>query len=271
VSDPRQPAPASLCISQYWDTELVPGYMTGLFASFRERNPDFAHRVFSEAEAERFIAERFGSREAAAFRACAVPSMQSDYFRYCAVLAFGGVYADADFRCVGPLRPLVEGCDRGEIFLGPTLHPLNGRQTRRVWSQFFAFREPGAPFLELALEIATANVEARIAERAWPAGEKAVEGIWLTVGPGIFTLMRFIHDWGSFDSFLDGIAGSAAEPFGELYRETIGDYGRVVAAFDGVRVSPYESLMTWVADPEDPLPYKETDVHWHNVKTAIFR
>jgi glycosyl transferase-like sugar-binding protein len=245
--------------------------MTGLLASFRDRNPDFTHRVFNEAEAEEFIAERFGAREAAAFRGCAVPSMQSDYFRYCAVLALGGVYSDADFRCLRSLRPLVEGAEGGEIFLGPTLHPLNGRQTRRVWSQFFAFREPGHPFLELALEIATANMESRIAERVWPVGEKAIEGIWLTVGPGIFSLMRFIRDWGSFDAFVDGIAGSPAEPFGDLYCEVIGDYGRIVAAFEGVRVSPHESMITWVGDPEHPLPYKQTDIHWQNVKTTIFR
>jgi len=258
-------------VSQYWDTEEIPDYVRDLLATFRDKNPDLDHRVFSEVEAESFIADRIGSREAAAFRACAVPSMQSDYFRYCVVLALGGVYADADFSCAKPLRPLLEGLDRGEIFLSPADHRLKGRSVRRVWSQFFAFREPGHPFLRLALEIATANLEARIPERVWPVGEKVIESVWLTVGPGVPSLMRFIRDWGSFDAFLDAVAGTDAEPFGKLYCEVIGDYERIHEAFDGVRVSPAESMFHWVSRPDFPLPYKETDVHWQNVRARIFR
>lgn len=262
----------SLRIAQYWDGETVPGYLDGPLASFRDLNPDFEHRVFSEAEAERFIAEHFGRREADAFGACAVPSMQSDYLRYCAVGALGGVYADVDYRCTAPLAPLVENCDGGEIFLGPTVHDLNGRSTRRVWSGLFAFRHPGHPFVELALEIATANVEARIPERIWPVGHNVREAIWLTVGPGVFTLLRFMREWGSFDAFAETVAGSVIEPFCELYCETIGDYQRLLDAFDGVRVSPYEEIWDWVADvPASELPYKQTATHWHNHETAIFR
>jgi Glycosyltransferase sugar-binding region containing DXD motif len=271
MSDPGDGEPQGPAISQYWNTEVIPDYVADLLATFRDRNPGCRHHVFSEAEAEKFIAERFGPREAGAFRACAVPSMQSDYFRYCVVLALGGIYADADYVCVRSLQPLLDGCEDGELFLGPSLHPLNGRQTRRVWSALFAFKEPGHPFLQLALEIATVNMEERIAERLWPVGERVVEGIWLTVGPGIFTAMRLIHEWGSFDAFLEGVAGTPAEPFAELYCEVIGDYGRIVEAFDGVRASSHESMFTWVGKPDAPLPYKQTDVHWHNVKTAIFR
>jgi Glycosyltransferase sugar-binding region containing DXD motif len=271
MSDLLSPPPPSLRIGQYWDTENTPGYIEDLFGTFRVHNPDFNHLIFSEAGTERFIAEHFGPRELAAFRACAVPSMQSDYFRYCFGLALGGVYADADYRCVRPLRPLLDRLEEGEIFLGRAERPLNGRRMRLVWSGFFAFRQPGHPFLRLALDIATANLEARIPEQVWPVGEMVVESIWLTVGPGVPTLMRFIYEWGSLDAFVEGVKGSPAEPFAELYCEVIGDYQRIVEAFKGVRVSPYETMMTWIGKPEFPLPYKQTDVDWHNVKTAIFR
>ena len=270
MSGSETPAP-HLRIGQYWDSEEAPDYISEQFATFRDLNPEFHHRVFSEVETEQFIASHFGPRELAAFRACAVPSMQSDYFRYCFVLACGGVYADADYRCVRSLRPLLERSEGGEIFLGPTVHVQNGLETQRVWSGFFAFRQPGHPFLELALEIATANIEARIAERTWPVGENVVPSIWLTVGPGIFSLMRFIRDWGSFDAFTAAVAGSLAEPFAKLYCEVIGDYDRIHDAFDGVRVSSFEGMSQWVVHPDCPLPYKETDVHWHNVATRIFR
>ena len=249
----------------------MPDEIAELLASFRRHNPDFEHRLFSEEQTVHFIGEHFGSREVEAFRGCAVSSMQSDYFRYCVVLALGGIYVDADYRCIKPLRPLLDGCEEGEIFLSPTVHDLNGRQTQRVWSALFAFREPGHPFLELALEIATANMEARIAEQVWPVGEKVIESIWLTVGPGIFTLMRFIRDWGSLDAFVEGVAGSPIEPFADLYCETIGSYDRIVEAFRGVRVSPNESMFNWIASPDPPPQYKQGDAYWRNFSSAIFR
>jgi hypothetical protein len=263
---PRAPA-----ISQYWDSEEVPDYILDLSATFRDRNPGFDHRLFSEPEAERFIAARFGEREAAAFRACAVPSMQSDYFRYCSVLALGGFYVDADHRCSASLRPLLDRCQGGEIFLGPIARTINGRQHHLVWSSFFVFREPSHPFLALALEIATANVEARIPERLWPPGQNVRVAIWATVGPGVFSLMRFMRESGSFDSFVAGVEGSPAEPFGSLYCEVVGDYDRLVEASEGVRFSPYERMTDWVGDPLEPLPYKETEAHWLNARGAIFR
>jgi Glycosyltransferase sugar-binding region containing DXD motif len=263
--------PSSWPIIQYWDKEEVPDYVRDLLATFPAKNPDLHHRLFSQSDAEHFIADRFGAREAAAFRACAVPSMQSDYFRYCSVLALGGVYSDADFKCVRPLRPLLEGLDRGEMFLSDTEHRVKGRSARRVWSQFFAFKEAGHPFLRMALDIATANVEVRIPERVWPMGKKVIESVWLTVGPGVPSLMRVIRELGSFDAFIDLIAGTDAEPFGELYCEVIGDHQRLDEAFDGVRFSSAERMFHWVGRPDFPLPYKATDVHWHNVKTRIFR
>jgi hypothetical protein len=263
---------ARLPIVQYWHSEPPPGYVAGLIESFKSGNPGLRHMLFDRSSAEAFIAERFGDREVNAFRACAVPSMQSDYLRYCSVLALGGVYADVDYRCKAPLAALIEGCEGGEIFRGRGIHDLNGRDTQRIWTGLFAFKQPGHPFLELALEIATANVEARIPERIWKMGENVREAIWLTVGPGVFTLMTFVRDWGSFDAFIEGIEGSVIEPFGKLYCETIGEHERLVEAFEGVRVSPHEEIWRWVEDvPPAELPYKETGAHWHNVETAIFR
>jgi hypothetical protein len=265
-------AAPSLRIGQYWDREVAPDDVEELFATFRAQNPDFEHEVFSEAGAERFIAEHFSPREVAAFRACGVPAMQADYFRYCLVLVRGGIYADADYRCVASLRPLLEESVGGELFLGFNEHRLKGREANRVWNGFFAFRQPGHPFLRLALEIATANLEARIAEKAWPAGDNVRAAIWLTVGPGILTSMRLIHAWGSFDAYLEAIVGTEAEPFGELYCETIGDLDRLAAAFEGVRISPFDRMLRWIAPvPVDDLAYKATETHWHNVETAIFR
>lgn len=258
-------------ITQYWDTPEIPSYVEDLCETFRSRNPGLSHRLFSESEGERLIASHFGPREAAAFKACAVPAMQSDYFRYCAVLALGGVYADVDYVCVSSLQPLIDR-PGGEIFLSPTPRALKGRDATRLWNGFFAFKEPGHPLLRLTVDIATANMEERISERVWPAGENVIQSVWLTAGPGIFSLLRFMRDWGSFDAFVETVRGTAAEPFASLYCEVVGEYQRVVEAFDDVRISSFDDMTKWVGDPpEMPLPYQKTDIHWQNARGSIFR
>jgi hypothetical protein len=258
-------------IFQYWDSGVPPADLEDLFGSFRQHNPDFHHRVFSESEAQSFIESRFGQRERDAFRACAIPAMQADYFRYCAVLAMGGVYVDVDYRCLKPLRPLLDECEGGVAFMRPNPYTAKGLEAKRVLNGFFAFRQPGHPFLGLTLEIATANMEARIAERVWGVGENVRASIWLTVGPGIFTLIRFLYNWGSFDALRERVPGTPVEPFCDLLCEVIGDYDRVVEACEGMRFGSFEEMLTWIDHPTGPLAYKDTDRHWHNVTTAIFR
>jgi hypothetical protein len=272
MAGPRRHPPEAPSLFQYWNTETIPEDVAALIATFQERNPDFRHRVFSEAEAERFIESHFGARERDAFRACAVPAMQADYFRYCAVLAYGGIYADADYRCVRPLRPLLDDCEGGIVFLRPDMHRVNGREAMRVLNGFFAFGEPNHPFLRLTLDIATANMEARLAERIWAVGEEVPTGIWLTVGPGIFSLIRFLYNWGSFDVFMESAIGTPLEPFGRLFCEVTGDYNRVVEACEGVRFSSFESMFSWIDHPDQAPAYKEgKDPSWHHVKTGLFR
>lgn len=266
----RQPSLAGAPIVQYWDTEEVPGYVAELLASFAELNPDTSHRLFSERTAEELIGDRIGNRAVEAFRACGVPAMQADYFRYCAVYVLGGVYVDADFRCVTPLGPLLTGPPSGTLFGRPELPPrwrvpeLEWRERvgpyRVVMNSFFAFPAPGHPLLELAIEIATANVERRIGE-----------DVALVTGPAIFTALYLLRELASFDAFLAYAEGGAMERSARLVCETVGDHERVLRAFEGVDLAPEEESRVFVRSPESPLPYKDTDDHWVNVTTSIYR
>lgn len=60
------------------------------------RDEGFVFRMFGDASAAAYIAERYGPRELAAFKLCRHPAMRSDYLRMCFVLADGGLYVDAD-------------------------------------------------------------------------------------------------------------------------------------------------------------------------------
>lgn len=257
-------------IVQYWDSEPIPDYIEELLASFDELNPGLPHRVFAEREASELIAERYGARQAAAFAACRLPAMQADYFRYCAVHALGGVYVDVDFRCASPLRPLLEDAPGGTLFGRHELPPrwrtpaFEWRERvgpyRAVMNSFFAFPSPGHPLLELAIEIATANVEQRVAE-----------DVALVTGPAVFTSLYLLRELGSFDAFLAYAEGGVLAGSAQLLCETIGDHLRVVRAFDGVEIVPEEESRTLVEGAGAGLPYKQGEDHWVNTTGSIYR
>ena len=265
-------------IVQYWDAEEVPGYIQDLIATFRERNPDMPHRLFDERTAGELIAERIGQREAEAFRACAVPTMQSDYFRYCAAYALGGVYVDAGFQCVAPLQTLLPGAGEARLFrVEPFGYLLSG---------FFAFGGPGHPLPRLTLDVITANVERR-----------AAESVQMVTGPWSLSALSLIHRLGSEPEHRQAVAEGGVEqlrrPFLERARtmppspagrrevdrmieplfDTVGDFARIVEAFDGVHVVRFRETAAWIRKPDSPLPYKESERYWVNWQRqqTIFR
>lgn len=256
-------------ILQYWHSEEIPHEVAELIAGFRSLNPDLELRVFDERAAAELIARRFGERELEAFRACAVPAMQADYFRYCAVHALGGIYADADLRCVAPLRSLLAGPASGALFGRPELPPawrtpaFEWRERigayRVVINSLFAFPEPGHPLLELVIEIATANIERRIEG-----------GVWLVTGPAIFTSLYLLRELGSFAAFAAYVEGGALAPMPSLLHDAIGDCERVHDAFGGVSLRPMDEAYELIRDAGE-LSYKTGEGHWVNVTSGIYR
>jgi glycosyl transferase-like sugar-binding protein len=253
---------------QFWHEEPVPDDVAETLASFGKHNPGMEQLVFDEAAAGTFIAEHRGPRAAAAFGTCAVPAMQADYFRYCAVHALGGVYADANFHCLGSLEGLTEGGAGGTLF--GREDPLPSRLAaafnwpypvgpfRAVPNGLFGFRAPGHPLLELAIDAATANVEARL-------GEGSV-GVWLTTGPGIFTSAYLLRELGSFDAFTRYARGTVLEPVAPLFCEVVGTYSRIAGAWDDVEIRPLgqsEALVTKEGRPGISS--------WRGLEGSLFR
>jgi Glycosyltransferase sugar-binding region containing DXD motif len=228
-------------IVQYWHDGAPPAEIEALIATFRELNPGLAHRVFEKERAEELIAAHFSERELAAFRACAVPAMQADYLRYCAVLVHSGIYADADFRCLRSLDPLLSVAG-GTAFESPNGHVDNG---------FFAFATPRHPFLRLALDVATNNIEQRVAET-----------VNMVTGPWVFSSLRALHELGSLKLANERAAGTPLERFARSVTEAIGDYERLIEAFADVRIEPSEAAEDWISKPDIPPAYKDTDLHW---------
>ena len=254
----HSPPPAA--VNQYWHDPEIPDEIEELFAAVRAENRVLGHRVFNEKTAATLIEQRLSAREAAAFSSCAVPAMQADYFRYCVVYALGGVYCDADLVVSGSFRSLLE--TDGEIF-----------QTRLAdlcRNDVFAFRAPGHPLLRMAIDIATTGIEARFCE-----------DIPLVTGPWIFSRLVAIRRLGSLEAFaaqMEGMtssmpAGKRAEMLRhlEIVYTTVGDYRRVVDAFDGVRISPARKLHAIAGGHKPGLRYKETETHYGSWTASIYR
>ena len=192
--------------------------------------------------------------------------MQADYFRYCALLASGGIYSDVDYRCTGSLRRWIEDEESDAFLLRREARNTAGEVSMMpVLNSFMIFKQAGHPLLELALSMATSGVEQTLGEE----GSGKLAAVFVT-GPFIFTGLRLALELGSLEAFSDRLAGTGLAPLGERICETIGEYERVVRAFDRVRLLTLEEAGV-LDGPGFKLPYKATKDHWANFGSDIYR
>lgn len=244
-----------LPLVQYWHEEGMPGYIADLCQAFERLNPDLCHLVFNESSAKAFIGEQLGERRLRAFCACGVPAMQADYLRYCAVFVLGGAYADIDACCIKGLSSMIPQPGCGQLFMQP------GKEGREglIVNGLFGFGSPRHPFLELALEVATANIECRVSN-----------SVYITTGPVIFTMLYRLHRLGSFAALIDRSGDDSATEFARHLCDAIGDFGLVERAFEGIVISPPADNL-WIRSPGRLLPYKRTGAHWMKARGEIFK
>src|SRR5262249_14616384 len=237
----------------FWHSEVVQDDVRGRVESFRVKNPEFEHILFSEQTAASFIKQHYSKRESAAFQACAVPAMKADYFRYCVLLKFGAIYADADMVCLKVLSPLVEETACAMFFYRPSQIVPNG---------FLVVRSAGLSLLSVALQIATLNIE-----------KKCLDSVWLATGPGIISTIYNIYQHGSVDAFLASLSERPDFwPGRSMLAETIRncvDYSKMSKLFDEVQFAPIEQRDAYVSSPD--LAYKKSAIHWMNWNGSIYR
>lgn len=238
-------------LSQYWDSDDVPEDVGELVATCRRQNPTLQHRLFNRGSADEFIAAHFSSRELAAFRSCAVPAMQADYLRYCAAFVDGGFYLDADVVCRSSLEPLLHAGFEGVLFKCENANIVNG---------IFSFREARHPLLRTVLEIATTGIERRISN-----------SVWTTTGPAIFTFLHLLSlmtpkERSHLD--YDHISPDTTASIRLCLEIAVAQHGTVSELFDGIRVVPFDSLATFIADANPE--YKQGNRHWTQWPGSIY-
>jgi tetratricopeptide (TPR) repeat protein len=153
-------------VIQFWDSETPPEDVARLMRSWREHNPGHAYHLFNEATARGFLAARFPESVLHAFSRAREPAQKADIFRLAVLAAAGGVYADADDKCLQPIDSIVPGT--AELVVYQEDHGTIG-------NNFIAAR-PGQGVVLRALEMAVTAVN---------RGDSDI--VWLATGPGLLT------------------------------------------------------------------------------------
>ncbi|CAN5374042.1 hypothetical protein BH09ACT10_BH09ACT10_03950 [soil metagenome] len=157
----------------------------------------FTFRMFGDASAAAYIADRYGPRESTAFARCRHPAMRSDYLRMCFVLAEGGLYVDADDVLLGngwkdifrdgalKVQPLCYDVPAGGMLSASELRRTDLSKDGRI---FYVNNNPiaapaGHPLLRRALTRATDRL----------LGDEPTPEIQSTTGPGNLSAVLAAH------------------------------------------------------------------------------
>lgn len=221
---------------RFWhNLDDVPSDVRRCLDSWDElRDQGLSFRMFGDASATEYIAERYGPRELAAFSRCRHPAMRSDYLRLCFVLADGGLYVDADDVLVGTgwrsvfrdgslkVQPLCYDLVSQSMVPAPEIRRPDLSTSRRIFyvNNNPIAAPPGHPVVRRALVRATDRL----------LGSELEPEIQSTTGPGNFSAALAAHA-----------------------RES--------------RILDYELLLNWERTAEScwDLEYRSDDRNWRNM------
>jgi tetratricopeptide (TPR) repeat protein len=161
----RQPIPKQ--IVQYWDSPEVPAALAQTMCSWPEQCPEYRYTLFNRQSACEFIAEECGFEASKAFASCAQPTLRSDLFRLAYLSVYGGVYVDADDRCLEDISPWLDEDNCGLVLYIEILGSIGNN---------FVAAAPRHPFIAAAFATVTQNIL-----------ERRGDNVWHLSGPGAIT------------------------------------------------------------------------------------
>jgi mannosyltransferase OCH1-like enzyme len=155
-----------LNVHQFWDSVDPPSEVKSLMVSWRALNPEWTYRLWSDGTIEDLIAKGFGPRVLEAFRDCKFPAMRADISRYLVLYQYGGVYADADLKCLKPLSCAIDLSSSMFVF----------RARIAAWRNDLMACTQGFPLMKRMIDQAVENVLS-----------KSSQNLWAVTGPGMTT------------------------------------------------------------------------------------
>jgi hypothetical protein len=160
-------------IVQFWDRD-PPEEIVELMAHWRQSNPDWTYRLFDDESARAFIRANFGESLGELYDFCHHPAMKSDFFRVGYLLVHGGVYLDADEKCVQSADVFFKGWEN--VSFAASVSP----DVPFYVHNWFISANPRHEILSIAWDLMTEGISQHRRER------RKVD-IWLTTGPGMLT------------------------------------------------------------------------------------
>jgi lipopolysaccharide biosynthesis regulator YciM len=165
-------APIPRVINAFWDKAELPADIDALMQSWRDRNPAYVWRRFDEIQARDYLAAKFAGPVIHAYQRVREISQKADIFRLALLVAEGGVYVDADDRCLRPLDMLLPA--------GASL--VLAQEEFGCAANHFLAASPGHPVLQAALRAVVIAVNR--GDNEFP---------WLSSGPGLVTRALALH------------------------------------------------------------------------------
>lgn len=159
-------------------------------------NPQWRQRIFSDAEAECFVAEHFESKysEALARIDPAYGPARSDLMRYLIMYQLGGVYLDTKSGLEFPLNEILQEDDEfivsqwqnspGGKHENVGFHPELGNVPQGEYQNWVIATRPEHPFLAAVIESVVKNIEG-YSVRRFGTGKN---GVLRVTGPIAYTL-----------------------------------------------------------------------------------
>lgn len=164
-------------IVQFWDTPELPEQVAQLAEENIALNPGFEFHRYDEAGGAAYLSEKGEEAALRAYRLSAHAAAKSDILRLAVLFHDGGIYLDADDRCIAPLDDILQ----------PGLDLIGYQEDLTSIGNNFLATAPGDPIFRAALD-----------DAAMAFAQTAGESIWLATGPGAIT--RAIARLGTDDS-----------------------------------------------------------------------
>ncbi len=180
-------------IVQFWDAATPPDDVAALMASWPRLHPDWEYRRFDLAAAGAWLRDHAAAEVQRAYRRAPRAAQQADIFRLAWLAREGGVWADADDRCLAPVTALV----------APGVRLAGWQESFGSIGNNLLAAAPGHPAILGALALAVAAVN---------AGDEDIP--WLATGPGALTralAQAIAADAGVLDGLLLLERGAAAQ------------------------------------------------------------
>ncbi len=170
-------------VYQYWHSSELTESMYNLFIKNSQMNPEFDFYFFDEERSREFLKKNFEPGVLNAFDTLKPNAYRSDLMRLCLIYKKGGVYIDAKFEIVKPLKEYV--------IQNQNMFAKNDNENK-VFNGFFIVK-PNEPVLGKCIDKIVEHVENRYygEDPHWPTGPGLIGDVM--VENGYIVPNEYIH------------------------------------------------------------------------------